>query len=107
MSKADELLQRLIYQAEMFAITYNNKEELSEVDSLLSDITYYLDRKDKLVIGSEWVCDVECYVTNGNQTYRIRKNKVLTITFFKEDGYNVYFDFYDDVLDTEYFEKYK
>ena len=36
MSKADELLQRIIYQAETFAITYNNKEELSEVDSLLS-----------------------------------------------------------------------
>lgn len=102
MSKADELLQRLIYQAETFAITYNNKEELSEVDSLLSDITDYLDRKDKLVAGSEWVCDVECYATNGNKTYRIRKNKALTITSFKEDGYNVYFDFYDDVLDTEY-----
>ena len=60
------------------------------------------NRKGKLVVDSEWVCDVECYATNGNKTYRIRKNKVLKITFFEEDNYNVYFDFYDDVLDTEY-----
>ena len=79
MSKADELLQRLIYQAEMFAITYNNKEELSEVDSLLSDITYYLDRKDKLVVGSEWVCDVECIALLYHQHDYFEKNDCVVI----------------------------
>lgn len=90
MSKAEELLKRWFY--------VDTNEDNKDI-TLLEETIDYLNRKDKLVVGSEWACDVECYATNGNKTYRIVKNKLLTITFFKEDGYNVYFDFYDDVLD--------
>lgn len=92
MSKTDELLKRAL-------INWSNN---IPQDDLMFYIKKHLHRKGKLVVGSEWVCDVECYATNGNKTYRIRKNKELTITFFEEDGYNVYFDFYDDVLDASY-----
>ena len=102
MSRADELLKKLIYQVESFDINYNRTDELAEAEKLYTEIESYLNRKHKLVICSEWVCDVECYATNGNKTYRIGKNKALTITFFEEGNCNVYFYFYDDVLDVSY-----
>ena len=102
MSKADKLLNKINDYRENFDDNKSLREYITWLDYILDRIPDHLNRKDKLVIGSEWVCDVECYATNGNQTYRIGKNKVLAITFFKEDSYNVYFDFYDDVLDVSY-----
>ncbi|QIK56649.1 hypothetical protein G7059_01705 [Erysipelothrix sp. HDW6A] len=103
MSKADECLKNM---SEILNHIVNG-EIFEPIDRdahivMLSDVENYINRKDKLVAGSEWVCDVECYATNGIKTYRIGKNKVLAITFFEEDKYNVYFDFYDDVLDVSY-----
>lgn len=55
MSKADELLNEWIEQAE------DGFDRLCDFDNLHANTEEYLNRKDKLVVGSEWVCEISCY----------------------------------------------
>ena len=71
MSKADELLNRHLYRKE-------------DDKKLWGETLNYLNRKDKLVEGSEWVCDVGCYAfhCDTGMALKVAKGfhaKVLTI----------------------------
>lgn len=60
MSKAYELLKKSFEYLDL--LTMKLGEEYPTIDTHMEDIRNYLTRKDNLIVGSEWVCDVSCYV---------------------------------------------
>ena len=72
MSKADELLERWL----------TNRPENMDV-CIAKDTRAYLNRKDKLVVGSEWVCDVDECVGGFITHY---KDEVCNITKVFDDA---------------------
>lgn len=63
MSKAEELLSRYLYKKE-------------DDKTLWAETLYYLNRKEKLVEGSEWVCEVD---NNGDNLVLTRGSKVVVV----------------------------
>lgn len=78
MSKADKLLN-MIYEGKLIEVQ--------------EDIKDYLNRKDKLVVGSEWVCDVDCigskktYSPYDDETvFVVDVRDFVTLTYFIYDN---------------------
>ena len=83
MSKADELLKRAL-------INWSNN---IPQDDLMFYIKKHLHRKGKLVVGSEWVCDVGCigskmsYSPYDDETvFVVDVRDFVTFTYFLYDN---------------------
>lgn len=77
MNKAEELITRWIH------VDYELDEGV-----LLEESINYLNRKDKLIVGSEWVCDVGNKVQEvGNyQPHVVNLEKGLVVEIFDVNG---------------------
>lgn len=61
MSKADELLAKSIEYVELMRDKNSCVEcGFQGLSEHIDKVYEYLNRKDKLVVGSEWVCDDKC-----------------------------------------------
>ena len=80
MSKAEMLLQEWVMAAES-----NNDERLEEI---YNDTCDYLNRKDKLIVGSEWVCDLDNKSQElGNyKPHVVKIKKGLIVEVFNVNG---------------------
>lgn len=86
MSKADELLRQVKRDIQDY---FNNELETYTHD-LLIEIEDYLNRKEKLTVGSEWVCDVGCLsLTEFDFNYFDKGDEVKIIRI---DSQEVYLD---------------
>ncbi|QIK57787.1 hypothetical protein G7059_08015 [Erysipelothrix sp. HDW6A] len=101
MNRAEWYFARLMFQAEEFDITYNDPKELIEVEKLYSEIDDYLNRKDKLVVGSEWVCDANNWSYDDTEYYEsageIKEGQIVTISKIIE-GYIQTNEYRDDSI---------
>jgi len=63
----------------------DNEEEIMELQELIDKETELESRKDKLVVGSEWVCIAECTGVFWGDWFPIIKGTVVKIANIEND----------------------